>query len=246
MSFLSDAWRWVTGDSLGAVLTRTAVSGFLLNKIQDSINADNQQPDRGSTITVNPSVDNRVPIIYGETFTSGVITDAHMSDNKKTMWFVYTLSEKTGTLLSTNNVTDSQFDLVEVYWNGLKLNFKSDGITASHLSDRYGNTDDKIDGQVRVYFYRDGSANPAPPVGFSNSSLQTANNIIPAWGSNHTMARLVFAIVRVDYNKEKNITGIGQMRFKVRNSMTLPGDCLYDYMRNTRYGAGLPLEEINI
>jgi hypothetical protein len=26
--------------------------------------------------------------------------------------------------------------------------------------------------------------------------------------------------------------------------MTLPGDCLNDYMRNTRYGAGIPDAEI--
>jgi hypothetical protein len=35
------------------------------------------------------------------------------------------------------------------------------------------------------------------------------------------------------------------MRFKIQNSMTLPGDCIYDYMTNTRYGAGIDPAEIN-
>jgi hypothetical protein len=28
--------------------------------------------------------------------------------------------------------------------------------------------------------------------------------------------------------------------------MTLPGDCVFDYMTNTRYGAGIPKEEIDL
>lgn len=246
MSFLSDAWKWVSGDSLGATLARTAVSGFLLNRIQKSINSDNaaaSQRNTGTVVTVNPSVDNSLPIIYGETFTNGVLVDAVMSTNKKTMWFVFALSEKTGTLLS--NGTDSNFDFLEVYWNGLKIDFKTDGITANNLRDIYGTTNNDINGLVKVYCFKDGSANPTVPLGFRNTNLVTANNIVPGWGSNHTMAKVVFAIVRVDYNSEKGITGLGQLRFKIRNSMSLPGDCLYDYMRSVRYGAGIPLEEIN-
>jgi hypothetical protein len=53
------------------------------------------------------------------------------------------------------------------------------------------------------------------------------------------MSNLVFVIVRVDYNKDKNITGLGDLTFEIKNSMKLPGDCLYDYMTNTRYGAGI-------
>jgi hypothetical protein len=30
----------------------------------------------------------------------------------------------------------------------------------------------------------------------------------------------------------------------MKNTMTLPGDVLYDYMTNTRYGAGIPEAEI--
>jgi hypothetical protein len=45
-------------------------------------------------------------------------------------------------------------------------------------------------------------------------------------------------------NKDKGITGLPNMRFHVTNSMTLPGDCLLDYMTSTRYGAGIPREGI--
>ena len=70
-------------------------------------------------------------------------------------------------------------------------------------------------------------------------------SIMPGWTSAHTMNDLVFAIVKVEYNKEKNVTKLGKLDFKIRNSMTEPGDCLYDYMTNTRYGAGIDPQEIN-
>jgi hypothetical protein len=60
------------------------------------------------------------------------------------------------------------------------------------------------------------------------------------------MTNLCFALIRIDYNREKNVTGLGDIKFVIENSMTKPGDCLYDYMTNTRYGAGISAEEIYI
>jgi hypothetical protein len=54
----------------------------------------------------------------------------------------------------------------------------------------------------------------------------------------------VFAIVRVVYNKDKNVTGLGDLKFNVNNPLNNPGDVLLDYMTNTRYGAGITLEDI--
>ena len=68
---------------------------------------------------------------------------------------------------------------------------------------------------------------------------------MPNWASaTHAMNDLLFAVVRVDYNRDKNVTGLGDMLFHIQNNMYLPGDCLYDYMTNTRYGAGISASEI--
>jgi hypothetical protein len=58
------------------------------------------------------------------------------------------------------------------------------------------------------------------------------------------MEDLIFVLVRVDYNREKNITGLADMLFHVTNSMMLPGDCVYDYLTNTRFGAGISSADI--
>ena len=83
-----------------------------------------------------------------------------------------------------------------------------------------------------------------PVFGYSLTSRVYGYDIMPGWDSTYTMPDLVFAIVKVDYNKEKNLTGMPSIQFKMKNTMTLPGDCLYDYMLNTRYGVGLSPEEI--
>jgi hypothetical protein len=58
------------------------------------------------------------------------------------------------------------------------------------------------------------------------------------------MSDLVFAVVRVNYVRAFNLTGIGTMTFDVSNSMTQPGDVLYDLSTNTRYGSGIPPGDI--
>jgi hypothetical protein len=67
---------------------------------------------------------------------------------------------------------------------------------------------------------------------------------MPNWTPNHLCNDLVFAIVRVVYNKDKNVTGLGDLKFNVNNPLNNPGDVLLDYMTNTRYGAGITLEDI--
>ena len=67
---------------------------------------------------------------------------------------------------------------------------------------------------------------------------------MPSWEGQQEMNDIVFAIIQVDYSRMKNVTGLGNIRFHVTNSMTQPGDCLSDYMKSTRYGAGIKNEDI--
>jgi hypothetical protein len=91
--------------------------------------------------------------------------------------------------------------------------------------------------------YRNGSTSGVVPAGYSGS-VPNAYSVVPSWTSAWSMTGLAFAVVRVEYNKEKGITGVGNMRFDAESSMTFPGDVLYDQMTNTKYGAGIPAGEI--
>ena len=68
---------------------------------------------------------------------------------------------------------------------------------------------------------------------------------MPGWAlATHIMSDLIFVVIEVNYNREKNVTGIGDMRFKIQNSMNKPGDVLNDMLTSTRYGAGLSAGEV--
>ena len=91
--------------ALGAV--GYAVAGFAINMIASAIiskafgaNGPNQtqdQPNPGNNQQVAPAGDNKVPVIYGQSYVGGIITDLSMTSNNQNMYYVLTLAEVTNT-----------------------------------------------------------------------------------------------------------------------------------------------------
>ena len=259
MSFIDDivsvgktAVNWLTGTT-GGSLVSTILTGYALNRVTSSINKSNEPastsststtptPDAGQKFQIPAAGENRIPVVYGSAVTGGIITDAHMSTDNQVMHYVITISEVTGTLLSDS--TASEVTFTDIFWNNNRIVFSEDGITAAYMADPNGNIDRSIAGLVQIYCYSNGSSSPVVPDNYTNELLEPAYMIMPGWNDTYLMGGLVFAIVRVEYNREKGVTGVPNMQFAINNSMTLPGDCLFDYMTNTRYGAGIAAEEI--
>lgn len=235
------AGSWLSGSSFTSSLIKTAVTGYVLYKLAKK----DPDPDPGRRIQLTPSAENKIPVLYGAAYVNGIITDAQMTNNNKTMTFCLTISEKTGTLLSTNQ--PSAFTFKDVYWNDKRIIFENDGITAQRLIDRNGQYDNNIKGLVKVWCYKGNSNSPATVENYTTANTSPAYTVMPTWtSSTHVMNDLVFAVVQVNYNKDKNISELGNMVFHVDNTMKLPGDCLYDYMTNNRYGAGIDPAEIAV
>jgi hypothetical protein len=256
MSFLDDIigvgkgiFDFVTGDTTGGAIARAVGSSIVLNQITDSINKDNQkpdaatsnQPDFGVREQVDPDTQHSIPVVYGTAFVGGIVTDAVLTNSNQTMWYCLTICEKTGNLI---NGTASTITIDRIYWNQSEIKFQTDGTTVDSFIDEDGNVNDNPKGLVQIFLYNNGSVNQTFPAGFSGST-SPAYSLFPNWTANHTMNELVFALVKVNYSKEKSITGLGNIEFKVKNSMTEAGDCINDYLTNTRYGAGITAEEIN-
>jgi hypothetical protein len=239
---------YLTGDSIGSKVAKAALLGLALNKVNKSVNKENSiasTPTRNEIReTLIPNTNNAIPVVYGSAFVKGIITDAFLQD-QKFMFYCITICEKTGKL-NLGDGTDSVFSFNEFYINTGKVTFRSDGITVASLTDANDNINNDVDGLIKIWCFNNGSLSPVAPKGFANVNLTAAYGIMPNWTSLHTMDELVFAIVRVQYNREKNVTSLGEIEFKIENSMTLPGDCVFDYMTNTRYGAGIPKEEIDL
>jgi hypothetical protein len=238
----SSALGFFKGGSIGSQLARTAITGYALSKLYKAINPAENQTDKGSREQINADVTNSIPVIYGNAWTGGIITDAVMSTNT-TMYICLTLCEKTGNLnLGTGSA--SEISIGEIWWNNKRLAFRSDGITVDATYDLNGNACTGPAGNIQIWLYNNGSESPTPPAPFTSVTSDDAYNIFPNWTANHDMTNLVFAIVKLDYDPEKEVTGVGEFRFEITNTMTLPGDCLFDYMTNERYGAGIPSANI--
>lgn len=258
MSFIDDiidfaggALDWYTGDSVGAQLARTATLGYVLNQTNKSVNKENStpaatrtpEPDRGVRLQINPDPNAKIPVVYGTAHLGGIITDAVLTNSNKTMWFCITICEKTG-LTNIGRGAASEFIFEDIWYNDNRIVFKADGRTANYMVDKDSNIDYSIQDLVSIYCFAGNSTTPVLPDNYSSGGLVNAYTLMPNWTSSHSMTDLVFALIKIDYNREKGVVGIPDIRFQITNTMNQPGDCLFDYMTNTRYGAGIDPAEI--
>lgn len=253
MSFLSGLWDLgssILGSSTGSSLVKAGVTALALNQVSKSIAKSNATttaskttaPDLGVRLQLDPDTQHKIPVVYGTATLGGIITDAQLTNSNKTMSYCITIAEKTGVKFSDTLPSTTTFQ--DIYWSDQRLVFDTDGITVKYSVDRNGTTDPSLKGLVKVYCFDGGSGHQVIPDNYSAIPTVGAADIMPNWSANHLMSDLIFAIIIITYNKDKNVTQLGDMKFKLTNSMTLPGDCIYDYMLNTRYGAGIDPEEI--
>jgi hypothetical protein len=195
-----------------------------------------QGTDPGTSIQLPPATDNKLPVLYGQAFTSGPIFDAAISNENKTMTYCIALSEETQT---------GTFSCSEIFMNDVKLVFSGNTVV-SHV-DPNQSTDSNYNGNVRVNIYQGGSSGSDVIFpSFGTGSSTAATSIVPHWGVNHTANNMVFAVLQIDYDAENGLTGLPQMTFKMNNTLNNPGDVLYDYLTSDRYGAGLSTSQIDI
>jgi len=192
---------------------------------------DTAPPEPTSTkITVTPSTDNVVPVLYGTSYVPGIIVDARISNDSQSMYYIYALSE----------ITDTGTVAVDaVYMGDQLLAFtpgQSDVINATSAD---GTLDTNPAGYIDVWVYRERTT----PIFGALSG--TADSIVPGFTTTNQFGGLYFAIVRVKYNAALGYVSMPQMTFKLTNSLSNPGAVWYDYMTNSRYGAGIPIARVD-
>jgi hypothetical protein len=198
--------------------------------------------DPGVRIQFPPATNNKIPIVYGTVNTKGTVTDARISNENKTMTYVLALSEVTQT---------GTFSVGDIYWNDQLLVFDEDA-GESHIvrsgidQNGQGETNNNYNGLIRVRVYS-GSTNSYdqifPPQATGNT--ENVRTLLGESDTNYQLNDLVFAVVQIDYNGEKGITGLGQVTFQLSNTLNNPALVWYDYMTSERYGAAIPTAQIN-
>lgn len=267
MPAFSAIGAYVAGTVFGLVGTAAVVVGTLVavgaayitsRIINGNPNKGNNsaQGSQGGRIQVPPATNNKIPVVYGNAYINGIITDARLitTDQKinDTMYYCIVLSE-------TCNDPSAAYSLDNVYWNDLRLTAVDSTTNAHKIKDGRKNvdnpdtsiedfidtnfiTDNKHLVQLRVYAGGSTSADqiyPAQASGNTQNAYDFWADDDGSWDSTYEMKGLVYAIVRVTYNGEKGFTGLPNLTFQINNNISNPADVWYDYMTSQRYGAGI-------
>lgn len=201
-----------------------------------------QAPNQGVRQQLNPQTDNKLPVVYGTSYLGGAIVDLSISQNNQDVYYVFALCEVTNSEFGN---TPDVFTFGNVYWGGKLVNFQSNGYTVASLTDEStGIVDATVAGKMDFYLYRNGSNNP---VNTSLTAIQVMSDssLVYKWDSTKLMTNSVFAIVHLRYSQSANITSLQQTRFQINNPRKNTGDCFKDYMLSQRYGAAIPLSQID-
>ena len=189
---------------------------------------------QGVRVQLPPATENKVPLIYGRAFTPGIITDARISNENKTMTYVLVIAERT---------QSGTFTCQDIYWQDQRLVFKPDGYTVDYAVASDGTNNEKLRDGVRCWVYSGGTAaayqikGPSPAVNAYDTLGDT---------SDYALNDLVFAVIQLDYNSENGITGLPLITFDINNTLKNPGDVWVDYMTSVRYGAGISSADLDL
>lgn len=214
----------------------------------------NSAQSQGGRIQVPPATNNKIPVLYGSAFVNGIITDAHITNKNQRMIYSLVLSEK------VNACSVADYSVGDIYWNDLKLQFETsaphkvlrgtkivDGIESP--DDNFKSKDGKNLVEIRIYAGGTEASNQIFPTTDKVAAYTYVNSNDSTdsfWTSNHKMTGLVFAIVKINYDGDKGFTGLPNVTFNVKNTLTNPALVMLDYLKSDRYGANIPESQINL
>jgi hypothetical protein len=228
------------GLRIVATLVISSIIGQRSNKGGDPGAAGAQL---GSRVQLPPNTDNKIPVVYGEAYMKPIITDAKISTDNQTMWYVLVFSE------AMESDTIGTFSFGDIYWADKRLTFDvSDQTRVVSWTDSNNVTSTKVDGNLYMWLYRDGSDEPINSADAAYSSAVLADTSIAEanrWDNTKKMSKLVFAVMRVKYNAEADLTGLAEITAQVKNTLSAPGSVIQDYLTNPRYGPYLGIDRVN-
>ena len=223
------------------MVVATIVTKSFSNQPSFDLNAG-QSPNPGNRQQLPPATDNKLPVLYGSAFVGGQIVDLSISANNQELYYVIALAEVTNT---NAGQTADTMTFGDIYFGGKKVQFQGNGYTVASLLDESTSiVDTTVNGKIEFYLYSNGSNSPANSALTAIQVMQTAG-LIYTWDSTKLMTNCAFAILHLSYSQSANVRGIEQTKFQVTNSRNSVGDCIQDYLINTRYGCSIASTQID-
>jgi hypothetical protein len=240
-ALLAAAALGATGYAMASFAINIVASTIISKAFAPNINTGAENP--GNRTQVPPAGDNKLPVIYGSAYVGGIITDLSITEDNQNLYYVISLAEVTNT--ETGGTPDT-FTFGDIYFGGKKCIFDVTDTTriVALLDESTGVQETNVDGKMFMYLYRNGSSSG---VNTSLTAIQVMQDSLLTyqWDTTKLMSNCVFAILKITYNAEANLTGLQVTNFQLTNSRHAPGDCFYDYLTSTRYGAAIPVAGVD-
>lgn len=244
-AYISTAVAGMSFSTVASFAARTlltiGIAKLLANRNESTAPTGTQ--DNNARIQLNPATSNKLPMIYGNAFVEGAITDAKISTDQQTMWYVIAFSE------SGQASTGIDWDFDAIYWNNNELTFDNTDHTKvvswSNNADPV-QTSTKINGKMYVYLYNGNSNTPYNTTQTAIQVLQDSE--IPVdqrWTSTDTMEDTIFMIVKMKFDRDAGTTNVGNFKVLLRNNFIQPGTAIYNYMTDTVYGCAIPTSQVD-
>jgi hypothetical protein len=250
--------------TFGVRVVATLAISSLLAREQDP--GANDIGSSGGRVQLPPATENKLPIVYGNAYANPIIVDAKISTDQQTMWYVLAFSEATDA---------GTFSFGDVYWDGKVLLFDENNPSeiVAWYDENSGPSPQRVTGvagKISMWFFNGSGTQLTHRCrnlnGLGQSYLasgsQTAIELLQdsgidpgnRWTSTDTMSNTIFAVMRVNYDADHGVTGLGTIRAQVKNTLgrttgaangTGPGSVIKDYLNNDRYGCGVALANID-
>lgn len=230
--------------TIGTIVVGVIATGLAIgtSKLLGVFTPPKGAEDPGVKVQLPPATDNKIPRMYGANFTGGIITDAEIKNQNKTMTYCLVISEKGNLYGSAEN-----WQIGSIYRGDGRLGFNVGSPIVQAIVDPNATASTSVgpgknypNGRMSVRVYAGGSE-------ASNQIFPTTNKV-PAYGSGvcqflnwtsaNTMQDLVFAIVEINYDPDNGFTGLDAITFEIFNPISFPPNVLADYLSNERYGMG--------
>ena len=218
----------------------------------DGVNI-NAMPVGDGTYQMSTDPNAIIPILYGQCQVRGSVFDAELTSNGQVLTTALMLSERTGAGLTGN----ADYTLNEVYFNDAKLNLHANGKVANAVLNN-GNISTKYNTNTEVFLYQGNvftkideiQPGVTPTYGLASDLMQ---NWSPLTASTSRLQQgvvslngSVFALIKQTYDAANGVQGLGTWTFDITNqTASNPGDVMYDYLTNERYGAQYDANTIN-
>jgi hypothetical protein len=214
-----------------ALITGALVYGVgrgVSKALMPDIPSGNIGANGGTRVQLSPSPSYSVPVVYGHAFQNGIVTDAAITSDNQTMTYVLTLGEK----------TSGTTTLGDIFWNDKKLEFASStSPEVVRTIDEDGTVSTDYANNVEVYIWDDTTE--------LRGDGSDPHTLVSHWDSSDRNSGTLFAIVKVTFDPEAQLTGLGTITVEMTNSLDNPADVIQDYLTNTVYGCGIPLADID-